>query len=108
VGRRMQDVTVHASSSVDTIRANSMVKSQVLIGGSSWVSAPASLATVEIKKGKINNLTVSGGVFAESYVAAWRIGQVRVDKVGQEDTSGELNGLYYRRLGRYNGPDSLD
>jgi hypothetical protein len=107
VGRRMQNVMVHASSSIDTIRAKSMVKSHVLIGGSSWVSAPASLASVGVKSGKINNLTVGGGAFAESYVAAWRIGQVSLSKVGQ-DTAGGLNGLYYRRLGRYNGPGNLD
>jgi hypothetical protein len=32
---------------------------------------------------------------------------VSLSKVGQ-DTAGGLNGLYYRRLGRYNGPGNLD
>jgi len=57
-------------------------------------------------RGTINRLTVAGGTFADSFVAAWRIGQVSLEAT-RNTNPGTLYGLVYERLGGYQGPGDV-
>ena len=105
VGNAMSRVQVRAEASINTIRVKSMIESDVRVGGSDWLSGPASSASQSVRRGMIKTLSVDGGVFADSFVSAWRIGKVNLDEVSR-DTVNEYFGLAYHRLGRYVGPEN--
>ena len=106
VGRILANVDVNTASSIDTVRAGTMTDCGILAAGASVFNTPASVLGSSAKRCWIKRLIVNRGAFADSYVAAWRIGQVSLKSVAISDSL-EQGGLYYRKLGSYNGPEMV-
>ncbi len=106
VGKKFKHVNVQAASSIGTIRANAMRFCTVLAAEGSLFDTPASVLSTSTKRCAIEQLTVGKGGFVNSSVAAWRIGEVNLKRVVISDSAEEA-GLYYRKLGSYNGPEMV-
>lgn len=107
VGRQMNGVDVRSASSIHTVRAGSMVRSTVAVGVRDSAFGTASPAGAFAFRGSLENLSVTGGVFHDSLVAAWAIGSVSLDTIRHGSTNNPF-GLTYHHLGSYDGPKNID
>lgn len=107
VGKTIEGVYLQSASSIDTVQAKSILRSAMLAGTTLQGQSVASHSVGFNQRAAIQNLIVSGGTFANSYVAAWRLGTVKLDAVLHDDPN-SLFGVVYKKLGRYTGPGDLN
>ncbi|MEZ6191642.1 MAG: carboxypeptidase-like regulatory domain-containing protein [Phycisphaerales bacterium] len=103
VGGRMTAVDIRSEARVGTVKANSMNDCSIQVGGL-W-SITLLTGNRPPARETLGRLIVTGD-FTDTYVGAWRIGQVSIQRTST-DPDEIFQGLVYHRIGRYDGPDQV-